>query len=68
MAKKKACPHTSRMFVPHEDDPNTLVDLCLLCHRVMGTTGPGDPELEAIGDSLGDPEGDEWDDFYEWDD
>ena len=65
--KKKPCPHTTRMFIPREDDPSVLVDLCLLCDEIQGVTYTGDPELEEIGASLGDPEGDEWDEHYdEW--
>jgi len=52
------------MFVPSEDDPDVMADVCLLCNTVLGVVIPGDPELEEIGDSLGDPEGDEWDRFY----
>lgn len=64
MPAAPGCPHTRRMFVPREGDPEVMADVCLLCHQVLGSTYPGDPELADIGDSLGDPEGDEWDEFY----
>jgi hypothetical protein len=66
MSKKpKPCQHRRRIFVPHQDDPRYLADICISCQSLMGWTGPGDPELELIGDSLGDPEGDdEWDDLF----
>jgi len=51
------------MFVPSEDDPDVMADVCLLCKTVLGVVTPG-AELEEIGDSLGDSEGDEWDRFY----
>lgn len=44
------------MFVPSEDDSQTMADLCLLCHEIVGVSGPNDPEITAIGESLGDPD------------
>lgn len=55
------CQHKKVMAVPLEDDPDQLAMICLQCETVLYTYGPDDPELEAEGDSLGDPEGDEWD-------
>ncbi len=53
------CDHRTRMFVPSEDDPELMADLCLKCHKVLGFSGPDDPELAEIGDGLGDPDPEE---------
>jgi hypothetical protein len=50
------CEHRSQIFVPHEDDPDVLVQMCLNCGSALGVTHPDDPELEDIGHSLGDPD------------
>jgi hypothetical protein len=53
------------MAVPSEDDPDTMAMLCLLCHQILEVFGPED--LAEEGHSLGDPEGDEWDEkLGEW--
>lgn len=51
-----ACPHTTRMFIPTVNDPDVLVDQCQLCGEYLGVTGPGDPGLKMMGDSIGDGE------------
>jgi hypothetical protein len=44
------------MFVPKEDDPEVMAQLCLQCHEILSVVFPGDGELEDIGHSLGDPD------------
>lgn len=63
-----ACPHTSRVFVPKEDDPDVMLDVCLQCGEIQGVSTPDD--LEELGASLGDPdEDDDWqDDWTDWHD
>jgi hypothetical protein len=46
------------MFVPTEDDPDVMAQICLQCHEILAVVGPDDPELEEIGHSLGDPDPD----------
>lgn len=54
-----ACPHRRLVYVPSETDPELLAEVCLDCHVVLGVSGPDDPELRAIGESLGDPDPEE---------
>ena len=49
------CRHRTVVFVPHEDDPAIMVQLCVNCSEVLGVAMPYDGEIEDIGDSLGDP-------------
>jgi hypothetical protein len=50
------CEHRKQMFVPSEDDPEVMAQICLQCHEILAVAYPDDGELEAIGDSLGDPD------------
>ncbi len=54
----KRCKHTTQVFVPSEDDPEVMAQICLNCHEVLAVVEPDDGELEDIGHSLGDPEED----------
>jgi len=63
MPSPRQCQHKSGMAVPSEDDPRQMAMLCLQCHTVVDTFGP--EALGEIGESLGDPEGDEWDEKAE---
>ena len=50
------CGHKRQVFIPHEDDPTTLLQQCTDCGEFLGTTDRTD--LAEIGDSLGDPDPD----------
>lgn len=54
--KKAPCKHTSQMFVPSEDNPEVMAQVCLQCHQILAVIVPDDGELEDIGHSLGDPD------------
>ena len=47
-----ACKHRRLVYVPLEDQPEILAEVCLDCHTTLDTSGPDDPELRAIGESL----------------
>ena len=55
------CDHRRRMFVPVEGEGDLMADVCLKCDAVLEIY---DDDLEEEGGSLGDPEGDEWDELY----
>jgi hypothetical protein len=44
------------MFVPSEDDPDVMAQICLQCDTILAVVDPLDGELEDIGHSLGDPD------------
>lgn len=50
------CEHRRQVFIPHEDDPSVMVQVCVNCSKVLSIAAPGDAEIEAIGHSLGDPD------------
>ena len=49
------CRHRTVIFVPHEDDPDVMVQVCVNCSKVLSVATPYDGEIEDIGHSLGDP-------------
>ncbi len=56
MKGKGACQHTKQVFVPSEDDPEVMAQVCRQCHAILAVVDPLDGEIESIGHSLGDPD------------
>ena len=42
--KKKKCEHKKQITVQHEDDPNIMITLCMLCGEVLEEHSSADYE------------------------
>jgi hypothetical protein len=49
------CEHKKLIWIPHQDDPETMVLVCRSCHAILDVLEPGGVELDP------DPSSDEED-------